>query len=106
MLHHLSYSITFNKSEEKFRIVCYCLPVCFPSSFSNFSVELICFRIVVFVCLDKSMPMTLNGFDDINNLISFLLDNHRFLIFQQVFHTLLACFLSVDKKIVYCRFMH
>ena len=53
----------FNESNEKFRIVCCCFStikyIVALSSYSNFPVKLIYCGIVVFFCIDKSMPMSL-----------------------------------------------
>ena len=61
-----------------------------PLSSPIFSMKLIFYRALVFACLDKLMPMIYNKFGDMKILISYLLYNHRFLAFRQVFYTLLA----------------
>ena len=60
---YLYCSVTINKSKEKFRIVsCYNLPIKSnraTSYFSSFPVKLVCSGILVFVCFDKTKPITL-----------------------------------------------
>ena len=107
MLHYPCYSVTINESKEKFRIV-FCSSLAMksivaPSSSSNFSKKLFCWGILMFVCLDKFMPMSLNIYDDTNNLIDFLLHSHYVLIFQQFFHMLLVYVLLADQKVIYCQ---
>ena len=61
--HYLYYSVRFNECKEKCRIVlCWFLTIktiVAPLSTSNFPMNLICWGMVVFVCVDKSVPMTL-----------------------------------------------
>ena len=87
MFYCLYYSVSINEPEEKFRITfCYfsiIKNIVAPSSPSNLSVKLVFWGILVFVCLDKSMPMSVyDNFDDMKNLINFLLHSHQFLIFR------------------------
>ena len=53
----------FNESKENFKIVFSCSSVItgmfVPLLSSNFPMKLPCWGIVVFVCLDKSMPISL-----------------------------------------------
>ena len=62
MLHCLSYSVTTNESKEMFKIGFCCIPTISntvaPFSY-NFPMTLICSKIVVFVCLEKSIPINL-----------------------------------------------
>ena len=62
MLYCLYYSVTFNESKEEFKIVFCCFLTIknnvMPSS-SNFPSKLIYWGILVFVCLDKSIPISL-----------------------------------------------
>ena len=59
----LYYSVSINDSKEKFRIDFCCFSaiknIYAPSSSSNFPAKLICWGIVVFPCLDKSVPISL-----------------------------------------------
>ena len=52
-----------NESKDKFKIAFSCSSetkkIVAPSSFSNFSVKLVCGGILVSVCLDKSIPISL-----------------------------------------------
>ena len=63
MFHCLYYSITINESKGKSRIVFCCFTVMknivVPSFSSNFPVKLIYLETVVFVYLDKSIPVSL-----------------------------------------------
>ena len=63
MFHYLYYYVTINESKEKFRIVFCCFSamkdIFVTSSSSIFPVKLICCGIFVFVCLGKSIPMSL-----------------------------------------------
>ena len=63
MPRYLYYSMTINESKEKFRIVFCCFSaiksIAAPSSFSYFPTKLICWGILAFVCVDKSIPMSL-----------------------------------------------
>ena len=62
MFYYLYYSVTNNESKEKFRIIFCCFSetknIASPSSCSYFFVELICWGMLAFVCLDKSIPMS------------------------------------------------
>ena len=62
MFHYLYYSIMLNEDKEKFKIVFSGILVIknfvVPSSLSNFSVKLICGGIILFVRLDKYVPMS------------------------------------------------
>ena len=62
MLHCLHDSVTFNKSEEKFKITFHCYLAIkntdAPPSPSKLSTKLICWWILVFVSLNKSVPMS------------------------------------------------
>ena len=63
MLNYLYYSVTINESKEKLKKV-FCSfsetkIIAAALSSSNFSVKLICCGILVFGCLDKSLPMSL-----------------------------------------------
>ena len=92
MFYCLCCTVTHNKSKGNI-ITGFC---CFSSkkALQHQHFLLIFLRTVVFVCL--------NGTNDgANNLIRFLLCNHHFSTFQQVFHTLLAYFLKVDQKLVH-----
>ena len=55
--------VTINESKEKLKIVFCCFlavrNITAPSSFSNFPTKLICWEILVLVCLDKSVPVRL-----------------------------------------------
>ena len=109
MFHYLYYFVTINESKVKFGIVFCCFSVIkklfAPSSFSNFPTKFICWGILVFVCLDKSIYT--NIFDDANNLIIFLLYNYHFLTFQQAIHTLHVFFVFlVDQKMVCEQLIH
>ena len=57
------YSVTINESKEKFRIDFCCFSaiknIVVPSSSSNFLAKLICLGILVFVCLDESILVSL-----------------------------------------------
>ena len=63
MFHCLHYYVKINESKEKLRIVFCCFSaiknIAAVSSSSNFLVKLFCEEILVFVCLDKSMPINL-----------------------------------------------
>ena len=63
MLYFSYYSVTVNESKETFKIdFCYFLAIkniVAALSSSNFPMKLICWGMVVFVCFDKSMPMSL-----------------------------------------------
>ena len=63
MLHYLYYTVTINESKEKFRPDSRCFSavkdIVAPSSSYNFPMKLFCWGILVFVCLDKPMPMSL-----------------------------------------------
>ena len=85
----LYYSVTFKISKEKFEIAFYSFTVIkkvAPLSSSDFLTNLICWGVVVFVRLDKSIEWVYNSFGDASNLISALLYSYRFLTFWQVFH--------------------
>ena len=63
MFQCLTYSITFNESKEKFRIVFCCFSAIknFDTalSSSSFPIKLVDLEIITFVCLDKSIPVSL-----------------------------------------------
>ena len=63
MFHCLYYSGMFNESKEKFRIVFCCFSIIkkiFAQIYSSyFPIKLICGGIIVFVCLNKSIAMSL-----------------------------------------------
>ena len=63
MPHCLYYSVTINESKEKFRTVFCCFSdikdIVAASSSSSFIVKLICWGMLVFVCLGKSVPTSL-----------------------------------------------
>ena len=62
MFHYLYHYVTINESKEKLTIVFYCFSATkniVASSSSNFPTKLICCGILVFVCLDKSIPISL-----------------------------------------------
>ena len=63
MFHYLYYSITTDEPKEKFRIVFYYFlaikNIVAPSCSFNFPTKLICSGMLVFICLDKSIPKSL-----------------------------------------------
>ena len=62
MFHCLYYSVTINEFKEKFRVAFCCFSaikaIVAPSFYSNFPTKLIRRGIIVFVCLDKSIPIS------------------------------------------------
>ena len=63
MFCYLYYSVTINESKEKLGIDFCCFSaiknIVAPSSSSNFSTKLIYWGVLVFVCLDKSISISL-----------------------------------------------
>ena len=63
MFHDLYYSVAINESKEKFKTIFHCFwetkNITAPLSSSNFSIKLICWVIIVFICRDKSVPISL-----------------------------------------------
>ena len=63
MFHYLYYPVTIYGSKEKFSIAFCCFLVIKnivePSYYSDFPIKLVCWGILVFICLRESIPMSL-----------------------------------------------
>ena len=64
MFHYLYYSVTINESEEKCKLFFFFISAMksniVPSSSSILPKKLMFWVMLVFVCIDKSMPTSLN----------------------------------------------
>ena len=96
MFYFPNYSFTINESKERFRIVICSFfaikNIVAPSFSSNFPVKLIFWEILVFIYLDKSMPISLYLFWWYEKSNMFPVCSHRLLTFQYVFDMPLVCF--------------
>ena len=81
MFHYLYYSVAIDESKEKFRIVFGCFSAIKNILVPSFSFKFVQEYLYLFVLIDL-YQLVYNNFDDMKNLINFLLCSHHFSTFR------------------------